>query len=97
MKAGKSLFATIFLWFLGGMLAMVLVGIGLTIFMTRQGIILTGREDIIADALSNHGIRSVEIYEEKGSEALREHLAFDVFYFIPGSSDRSFGRDTIPG
>jgi two-component system sensor histidine kinase CpxA len=74
MKAGRSLFATIFLWFLGGMLAMVLVGIGLTIFMTRQGIILTGREDIIADALSNHGIRSVDIYEEKGSEALREHL-----------------------
>ena len=38
----RKLFLGIFLWFLGAMLLMVLVSVLLTVFMTQQGIILTG-------------------------------------------------------
>lgn len=74
MRIGKNLFSIIFLWFLGGMVLMVFVSVGLTIFMARQGIILTGREEILASALANHGMRSIEIYETEGEGALRRNL-----------------------
>ncbi|MGC9490683.1 MAG: ATP-binding protein [Thermovirgaceae bacterium] len=74
MKIGKNLFTVIFLWFLGGMVLMVFVSIGLTIFMARQGIILTGREEILESVLANQGLRSIEIYESEGQDALRRKL-----------------------
>ena len=39
-----TLFLRIFLWFLGAMLLMAAVSIGLTVFMTQQGIILSGQQ-----------------------------------------------------
>lgn len=74
MRAPKNLFTTIFLWFLGGMVLMAFVGVALTVFMMHKGIILTGKEDIIAGALTDHGTQSIEIYEKEGPDALRKVL-----------------------
>ena len=68
------MFKTIFMWFLFGMLVVITVSASLTIFMAREGIILTGREDILSAALESHGLRCLEIYQERGPMSLREEL-----------------------
>jgi len=52
------LFLRIFLWFLGAMLLMAAVSVSLTVFMSRQGIILTGHQEVLSDALDRHGRNS---------------------------------------
>ena len=66
------LFLRIFLWFLGAMLLMAAVSVTLTVFMSRQGIILTGHQEVLSDALDRHGEKLVETYEEKGKAAAFE-------------------------
>jgi len=68
------MFRKLFLWFLFGMLLVIIVSASLTIFMAREGIILTGREDILSAALESHGLRCLEIYQEKGPLSLRDEL-----------------------
>lgn len=63
------LFLRIFLWFLGAMLLMAAVSVSLTVFMSRQGIILTGHQEVLSDALDRHGENLVETYEAKGQAA----------------------------
>ena len=48
----SSLFVTVFLWFLATIFLSVAVSFGLTILMTRQGIVLTGEEEVLSKALS---------------------------------------------
>ena len=67
-----ALFLRIFLWFLGSMLLMAAVSVSLTVFMSRQGIILTGHQEVLSDALDRHGAKLVETYEEKGRVAAFE-------------------------
>lgn len=68
------MFRKLFLWFLFGMLLVITVSASLTIFMAREGIILTGREDILSAALESHGLRCLEIYQEEGPLSLRDEL-----------------------
>jgi two-component system sensor histidine kinase CpxA len=65
-----GLFFRIFLWFLGAMLLMAAVSMALTVFMSRQGIILTGHEEVLSDALDRHGAKILETYENEGAEAM---------------------------
>ncbi len=67
-----ALFLRIFLWFLGSMLLMAAVSVSLTVFMSRQGILLTGHQEVLSDALDRHGAKLVETYEEKGRVAAFE-------------------------
>ena len=71
MKRG-TLFLRIFLWFLGAMLLMAAVSIGLTVFMTQQGIILSGQQEVLSDALDRNGQKVLETLEAKGAEAAME-------------------------
>lgn len=66
----NSLFLTIFLWFMGAMLLMALVTMGLTLLMARQGIVLTGRGDLLAQAVRERGVALVERYEAEGHRTL---------------------------
>ncbi len=66
----KSLFLTIFISFMAAMLLMGVVTMGLTIVMTRQGILLTGRGDILAHAVRERGADLVERYEAEGHRGL---------------------------
>lgn len=66
------LFLKVFLWFLGAMLLMAAVSVTLTVFMSRQGIILTGHQEVLSDALDRHGGKLVETYETKGQAAAFE-------------------------
>lgn len=63
---GHALFLRVFLWFLGSMLLMAAVSVTLTVFMSRQGILLTGHQEVLSDALDRHGPKLVETYEKKG-------------------------------
>lgn len=67
-----ALFLRIFLWFLGAMLLMAAVSVTLTVFMSRQGLILTGHQEVLSDALDRHGMKLVDTYEEKGQAAAFE-------------------------
>jgi two-component system sensor histidine kinase CpxA len=51
------------------MLLMAVVSMSLTVFMSRQGILLTGHQEVLSDALDRHGVKLVETYEEKGRAA----------------------------
>lgn len=73
--SGKSLFLKIFLWFLGVLLLMATVSVVLTQVMISQGILLSGRESILTNAVRNHGATCLEIYEERGTDALAEATA----------------------
>lgn len=67
-----TLFLRIFLWFLGSMLFMAAVSMTLTVFMSRQGILLTGHQEVLSDALDRHGAKLVQTYEEQGRAAALE-------------------------
>jgi Signal transduction histidine kinase len=54
------------------MLLMAAVSVSLTVFMSRQGIILTGHQEVLSDALDRHGEKLVETYEAKGQAAAFE-------------------------
>jgi len=71
---GHALFLRIFLWFLGAMLLMAAVSVTLTVFMTRQGIILSGHEEVLTDALDRRGWTVLETLETKGPEAAFEMI-----------------------
>ena len=62
----NSLFLTIFFWFMGAMLLMAVVTMGLTLLMARQGIVLTGRGDIMAQVVRERGMDMVERFEAEG-------------------------------
>ena len=66
----SSLFVTVFLWFLATIFLSVAVSFGLTILMTRQGIVLTGEEEVLSKALSLRGRECLAILEKDGPEAL---------------------------
>ncbi len=69
-----ALFLRIFLWFLGAMLLMAAVSVTLTVFMSRQGLILTGHQEVLSDALDRHGEKLVETYERRGQAAAFEMM-----------------------
>ncbi len=86
----SSLFVTVFLWFLATILLSVAVSFGLTILMTRQGIVLTGEEEVLSKALSLRGRECLGILERDGLEALsatartiRRETGFSMFFFHP--------------
>ncbi|KUK84331.1 MAG: Integral membrane sensor signal transduction histidine kinase [Synergistales bacterium 58_81] len=70
----RKLFQRIFLWFLGAMLLMALVSVLLTIFMTQQGIILTGQQEALSNALDRNGKRLLELVETESPARLREEI-----------------------
>lgn len=70
----SSLFLTIFLWFMGAMVLMGAVTMGLTLVMTQQGILLTGREEILAEAVLNRGGPIIEQFEEEGARGLGKSI-----------------------
>lgn len=71
---GLRLFQRIFLWFLGAMLLMAGVSVLLTVFMTKQGIILTGQQEILSGALERNGNRLLGILESDHPARLREEI-----------------------
>lgn len=71
---GLRLFQRIFLWFLGAMLLMAGVSVLLTVFMTKQGIILTGQQEILSGALERNGNRLLGIIESDDPARLREEI-----------------------
>lgn len=86
----SSLFVTVFLWFLATILLSVAVSFGLTILMTRQGIVLTGEEEVLSKALALRGRECLAILERDGPEALsatartiRRETGFSMFFFHP--------------
>ena len=92
MKRG-TLFLRIFLWFLGAMLLMAAVSIGLTVFMTQQGIILSGQQEVLSDALDRNGRKVLETLEAKGpeaameqSEVIRRETGLAIFIFDSGGT-----------
>lgn len=91
----SSLFLTIFLWFMAAMILMGAVTMGLTILMARQGILLTGREDILAQAVLNRGTPLLERLEAEGPSGLEERPRKDrdglVIHIL-----HSDGRPVIP-
>lgn len=95
---GRALFLWIFLWFLGAMLLMATVSIGLTVFMARQGIILSGHEEVLTDALDRHGRKILEVLESRGTEAafeamdgIRKETGLAIFVFDEGGSPLRLG------
>ena len=70
----RKLFLGIFLWFLGAMLLMVLVSVLLTVFMTQQGIILTGQQEALSNALDRNGKRLLELHEMEDPARLKEEM-----------------------
>ncbi len=70
----RKLFQRIFLWFLGAMLLMVLVSVLLTVFMTQQGIILTGQQEALSNALDRNGKGLLEVVETGNPARLRESI-----------------------
>lgn len=69
-----GLFGTLFL----GMLALVAASIGvsavLTVVMARQGLLVTGHEEILENAVAQQGVRCADLYERQGPRALQEAL-----------------------
>ncbi|HQL02123.1 MAG TPA: ATP-binding protein [Synergistales bacterium] len=70
----RKLFLRIFLWFLGAMLLMALVSVLLTVFMTQQGIILTGQQEALSNALDRNGKRLLELHETETPSRLSEEI-----------------------
>ncbi len=86
----SSLFVTVFLWFLATIFLSVAVSFGLTILMTRQGIVLTGEEEVLSKALALRGRECLAILEKDGLEAMsatartiRRETGFSMFFFHP--------------
>ncbi len=71
---GLRLFQRIFLWFLGAMLLMAGVSVLLTVFMTKQGIILTGQQEVLSGALDRNGNRLLGIIESEAPSLLAEEV-----------------------
>ena len=97
----SSLFAKVFLWFLATILMSVVVSFGLTMVMSRQGIILTGQEEVLSKALALRGRECLGILEKEGVEALgaavraiRRETGFAMFFFHPDG--RSVLEDESP-
>ena len=95
---GRALFLRIFLWFLGAMLLMAAVSVSLTVFMSRQGIILTGQQEVLSDALERHGQKILEILETRGTEAafeavdrIRRETGLAIFVFDESGASLRMG------
>lgn len=85
---GHRLFVRIFLWFLGAMSLMALVSVVLTVFMSQQGIILTGQQEVLSDALDRNGQKLLQILETEGTpdlsrkiETIRKDTGLAIFIF----------------
>ncbi len=85
---GHTLFLKIFLWFLGAMILMGSVSVGLTVFMSQQGIILTGHQEVLSEALDRNGQELLETLENKGPRAaatamdnIRRETGLSIFIF----------------
>jgi len=92
------LFLRIFLWFLGAMLLMAAVSVALTVFMSQQGIILTGHQEVLSDALDRNGEKILETFETKGPETafemtdkIRRETGLAIFLFDEKGSPLRLG------
>ncbi len=73
----NSLFLTLFLSFLVSVLLMGLLTMGLTLVMAHQGILRTGREDLLAEAVRVRGMALIEVFEAEGYRGVGRSIQKD--------------------
>ncbi|MCF7935343.1 MAG: HAMP domain-containing protein [Synergistales bacterium] len=68
----SGLFRRILFWFLIAMLVAGLGGTAVTILLTREGLLFSGRKELLRHAVATQGERAAALYEEEGRRGLRD-------------------------